>query len=90
MNEVWKAEKAAAQGSAHIKEEIDKTRFQIEELKRKGEFNQVAELQYGKLPQLEKELKNAQDSEPTNQLRLRRVCCGPRWGLKKSLRLSHE
>src|SRR5210317_1926747 len=63
LNEVWKAEKAAAQGSAHIKEEIDKTRFQIEELKRKGEFNQVAELQYGKLPQLEKELKNAQDSE---------------------------
>jgi len=63
LNEVWKAEKAAAQGSAHIKEEIDKTRFQIEELKRKGEFNQVAELQYGKLPQLEKELKDAQDSE---------------------------
>ena len=63
LNEIWKSEKAAAQGSAHIKEAIDKMRFQIEELKRKGEFNQVAELQYGKLPELEKELKSAQVNE---------------------------
>ncbi len=63
LNETWKSEKAAAQGSAHIKEAIDKMRFQIEELKRKGEFNQVAELQYGKLPELEKELKSAQVNE---------------------------
>ena len=54
LEEIWKAEKAAAQGSAHLKEEIDKMRFQIEELKRKGDFNTVAELQYGKLPDLEK------------------------------------
>ena len=63
LNEIWKSEKAAAQGSAHIKEAIDKMRFQIEELKRRGEFNQVAELQYGKLPELEKELKSAQVNE---------------------------
>ena len=63
LNEIWKSEKAAAQGSAHIKEAIDKLRCQIEELKRKGEFNQVAELQYGKLPELEKELKSAQVNE---------------------------
>ena len=63
LNEIWKSEKAAAQGSAHIKEAIDKMRFHIEELKRKGEFNQVAELQYGKLPELEKELKSAQVNE---------------------------
>ena len=63
LNEIWKSEKAAAQGSAHIKEAIDKMRFQIEELKRKGEFNQVAELQYGKFPELEKELKSAQVNE---------------------------
>ena len=44
-------------------EEIDRTRFQIEELKRKGDFNKVAELQYGKLPELEKKLKEAQASE---------------------------
>jgi ATP-dependent Clp protease ATP-binding subunit ClpB len=63
LEELWKAEKAAAQGSAQVKEEIDKIRFQIEELKRKGDFNKVAELQYGKLPELEKHLKEAQAKE---------------------------
>ena len=63
LEEIWKAEKAAAQGSAHVKEEIDRIRFQIEEWKRKGDFNRVAELQYGKLPELEKKLKDAQGVE---------------------------
>ncbi len=63
LDEIWKAEKAQAQGSASVMEEIDKTRFHIEELTRKGDFNKVAELQYGKLPALEKSLKEAQDKE---------------------------
>ena len=63
LDEIWKAEKAAAQGSAHVKEEIDRIRTQIEEFKRKGDFNKVAELQYGKLPELEKTLKDAQAKE---------------------------
>ena len=63
LEEIWKTEKAAAQGSAHVKEEIDRTRHQIEELKRRGDFNAVAELQYGKLPELEKRLKEAQATE---------------------------
>ncbi len=63
LEEIWMSEKAAAQGSAHLKEEIDKIRFQIEALKRKGDFNAVAELQYGKLPSLEKRLQEAQASE---------------------------
>ncbi len=63
LEEIWKAEKAAALGSAHVKEEIDRTRHQIEELKRKGNFDKVAELQYGKLPELEKTLKEAQAKE---------------------------
>lgn len=63
LDEIWKAEKAAAQGSAHVKEEIDRIRTQIEEFKRKGDFNKVAELQYGKLPDLEKTLKDAQAKE---------------------------
>jgi ATP-dependent Clp protease ATP-binding subunit ClpB len=63
LEEIWKAEKAQAQGSAHIKEEIDKLRFAIEESTRKGDFNKVAELQYGKLPELEKQLKDAQAKE---------------------------
>ncbi|HZE90225.1 MAG TPA: ATP-dependent chaperone ClpB [Rhizobacter sp.] len=63
LEEIWKSEKATAQGSAHVKEEIDRIRFQIEEWKRKGDFNKVAELQYGKLPELEKRLKDAQAKE---------------------------
>ncbi|HEY1393984.1 MAG TPA: AAA family ATPase, partial [Methylibium sp.] len=63
LEEIWKAEKAAAQGSAQVKEEIDKLKFQIEEWKRKGDFNKVAELQYGRMPELEKRLKEAQAKE---------------------------
>ena len=63
LEEVWKAEKAQVQGSAQIKEEIDRIRFQIEELKRKGDFNKVAELQYGRLPELERRLQDAQARE---------------------------
>ena len=63
LNEIWKAEKAAAQGSKSIKEEIDRLRTQMEDLKRKGDFNAVAEIQYGKLPTLEQELKDAQARE---------------------------
>ena len=62
-DEIWQAEKAQAQGSAHVMEAIEKMRFQIEELKRKGDFNKVAELQYGKLPELEKQLKETQAQE---------------------------
>jgi len=63
LEEIWKTEKAAAQGSAHLMEEIDRIKFQIEEWKRKGDFNKVAELQYGKLPDIEKKLKDAQAKE---------------------------
>ncbi|MFL6682441.1 MAG: AAA family ATPase, partial [Burkholderiaceae bacterium] len=63
LEEIWTAEKAAAQGSAHLKEEIDKLRFEIENQKRKGDFNKVAELQYGRLPELEKKLAEAQAVE---------------------------
>ncbi len=63
LEEIWKSEKATAQGSAQVKEEIDRIRHQIEELKRKGDFNKVAELQYGKLPELEARLKDAQAKE---------------------------
>jgi ATP-dependent Clp protease ATP-binding subunit ClpB len=63
LDEIWKAEKAQAQGSKAIMEEIEKVRFQIEELTRKGDFNRAGELQYGKLPGLEKQLKDAQDQE---------------------------
>ncbi|WP_309682940.1 AAA family ATPase, partial [Polaromonas sp.] len=63
LNEILQAERAQALGSKDVMEEIDRSRFQIEEFTRKGDFNKVAELQYGKLPELEKRLKAAQDSE---------------------------
>lgn len=63
LDEIWQAEKAQALGSKDVMEEIDRIRFQIEESTRKGDFNKVAELQYGQLPALEKRLKEAQDAE---------------------------
>ena len=63
LDEIWKAEKASAQGSEQVRKELEQIKFQIQEATRKGDFNHVAELQYGKLPALEKQLKEAQASE---------------------------
>jgi ATP-dependent Clp protease ATP-binding subunit ClpB len=63
LEEVWKAEKGAAQGAAQVKEEIDHVRADIAKLQREGKLEKVAELQYGKLPQLEKKLKEAAQRE---------------------------
>src|SRR5499426_2076643 len=63
LEEVWKAEKAQVQGSQHIKEEIEKLRQQMAELQRKGQYDKLAELQYGRLPELEVRLKKAEKGE---------------------------
>ncbi|KAB2912744.1 MAG: AAA domain-containing protein, partial [Dechloromonas sp.] len=72
LEEIWKAEKSAVLGSAQIKEEIDHLRADIARLQREGKLDKVAELQYGKLPQLEAQLKAAEkagDGEaPKNKL----------------------
>ena len=60
LEEVWKAEKSAVLGSAQIKEEIDHLRADIVRLQREGKLDKVAELQYGKLPKLEAQLKAAE------------------------------
>ena len=60
LEEIWKSEKAAVQGSVHIKEEIDKLRAQMIDLQRKGALDKVAEIQYGKLPKLEAQLKQSE------------------------------
>jgi len=65
--EIWKAEKAAVQGSQAIKEEIDKARAEMAELQRKGQFDKLAELQYGKLPELEARLKAAEKAPAAEQ-----------------------
>jgi ATP-dependent Clp protease ATP-binding subunit ClpB len=78
--EIWKAEKAAVQGSQAIKEEIEQVRAEMAELQRKGQFDKLAELQYGKLPELEARLKSAEkgaeQSESGNQPRLLRTQVG--------------
>ncbi|MDE1711495.1 ATP-dependent chaperone ClpB, partial (plasmid) [Chromobacterium amazonense] len=75
LEEIWKAEKAAQQGTQSIKEEIDRLKVEMEDLKRKGDWQKLAELQYGKLPQLEARLKDAEaagdagESKPNRLLR---------------------
>ena len=65
MDEIWRAEKAQVQGSAHIKEAIEEIRLQMEDAKRRGDWQLMSELQYGKLPQLEAQLKQAASVEQT-------------------------
>ncbi|MGQ9862619.1 MAG: ATP-dependent chaperone ClpB [Thiobacillaceae bacterium] len=60
LEEIWKAEKAVVQGAQHVKEEIDRLRAEMAELQRKGLFDKVAEIQYGRLPQLEAQLHQAE------------------------------
>jgi len=56
LEEEWKAEKAAVQGTQHVKEEIEKLKLQMEDAKRKGDWQKMSEIQYGKIPQLEKQV----------------------------------
>jgi ATP-dependent Clp protease ATP-binding subunit ClpB len=63
LEEIWKSEKGAAQGTANIKEDIDRIKADITRLQREGKLEKVAELQYGKLPELEGKLKTATAAE---------------------------
>ena len=67
LEEIWKAEKAQVVGTQSIKDELDKLRNQIEDAKRRGDFGQASELQYGKLPELESRLKAAEKGEGSLQ-----------------------
>ena len=73
LDEVWKAEKAKAHGSTHIKEEIDKLRARMAEFQRQGKLDKVAEIQYGQLPKLEAQLHAAEsagaEAQPNRLLR---------------------
>jgi len=69
LEEEWKAEKAQVQGSQHVKEELEKLKLQMEEAKRKGDWQRMSEIQYGKIPPLEAQLKNASLLSKTRLLR---------------------
>ncbi|HVW65371.1 MAG TPA: ATP-dependent chaperone ClpB [Nitrosospira sp.] len=63
LEEIWKAEKSQVQGSQHIKEEMEKVKLEIEAATRKGDWQKVSELQYGRLPQLEAQLQSQLSSQ---------------------------
>ncbi len=63
LEEIWKAEKAALQGTQHIKEELERARIELEAARRAGDLARMSELQYGRIPELEKRLVEAQRLE---------------------------
>lgn len=68
FEEILKAEKAAVQGTTHIKEEIERIRYQMEEARRQSNWQQASELQYGRLPELEAQLREAEASTARAEL----------------------
>ncbi|MBK1725087.1 ATP-dependent chaperone ClpB [Thiocystis violacea] len=63
LDEIWKSEKAASQGNAHIKEALDHVRLEMETARRAGDWARMSELQYGRIPELERQLATAADVE---------------------------
>ncbi|MFP4603274.1 MAG: ATP-dependent chaperone ClpB [Halochromatium sp.] len=72
LDEIWKSEKAAVQGTAHIKEELDRARVEMETARRAGDLTRMSELQYGRIPELEKRLESAAEAEGSAANRLLR------------------
>jgi ATP-dependent Clp protease ATP-binding subunit ClpB len=71
LDEVWKAEKAAMQGTAHIKEELERARLELETAHRANDLARMSELQYGRIPELEKQLEDAVRAENKETVLLR-------------------
>ncbi len=63
LEDVWKSEKAALSGAQHIKVELENARTQLEQARRIGDLNKMSELQYGRIPELERQLKQAENAE---------------------------
>jgi len=71
LEEVWKAEKAAMQGAAHIKEALERARLEFETASRANDLARMSELQYGRIPELEKQLEQAVQAESAETTLLR-------------------
>jgi ATP-dependent Clp protease ATP-binding subunit ClpB len=71
LDEIWKAEKAALSGAAHVKEELERARLELETARRAGDLTRMSELQYGRIPELEKQLDMASRAE-MHEMRLLR------------------
>jgi ATP-dependent Clp protease ATP-binding subunit ClpB len=76
LDEVWKTEKSQVAGSQHVKEEMEKLKLEMEAAKRKGDWQKVSEIQYGRLPQLEAQLKKAEKTPAQQKPRLLRTEVG--------------
>ncbi|MBC8519663.1 MAG: ATP-dependent chaperone ClpB [Gammaproteobacteria bacterium] len=63
LDEIWKAEKSAVQGTTHIKESLEQARIELETARRAGDLARMSELQYGKIPELEQQLAAAAEAE---------------------------
>ena len=63
LEEVWKSEKAQLQGAAQVREELDRTRLELDAARRAGDLGRMVELQYGRIPELEKRLAAAEAGE---------------------------
>ncbi len=71
LEEVWKAEKSAMQGTTHIKEELERARLELETAHRANDLARMSELQYGRIPELEKQLESAMQAEDREMTLLR-------------------
>jgi ATP-dependent Clp protease ATP-binding subunit ClpB len=71
LEEVWKSEKAAMQGATHIKEELERARLELETAHRASDLARMSELQYGRIPELEKQLADAMQAEGKEKTLLR-------------------
>ena len=71
LEEIWKSEKASLQGAAQIKSEIEQAKLELEAAGRNGDLTRMSELQYGRLPELEKQLAQAQEAENVERTLLR-------------------
>ena len=72
LEEIWKVEKSAVQGTAHIKETLDKARIELETARRASDLQHMAELQYGRIPELEKQLQAANEANEEDDFQLLR------------------
>jgi len=63
LEEIWKSEKATVQDTSHVKEELERARMELETAHRAGDLTRASELQYGRIPELEKQLASADQAE---------------------------
>ncbi|HEC25949.1 MAG TPA: ATP-dependent chaperone ClpB [Gammaproteobacteria bacterium] len=72
LDEIWKAEKSAVQGATHIKEELENARNELENARRAGDLGRMSEIQYGRIPELEKQLETAEEAAENTEMTLLR------------------